>query len=74
MGPGRFVSACVIKVILIGEHVRLSIRELLCEMSSNASVGIPKAGSPNFSAVRNQMFSGNLRAAFDVNHVALIRL
>ena len=49
MGPRRFISACVIKVILIGEYVRLSIHELLCEMSSNASVAIPKVDSPNCS-------------------------
>ena len=49
MGPGRFVNACVIKVILIGEHVRLSIRELFCEMSSTTSVGIPKVDSSNCS-------------------------
>jgi hypothetical protein len=49
VGPGRFVNACVIKVILIGEHVRLSIRELFCEMSSTTSVGIPKVDSSNCS-------------------------
>ena len=49
MGPRRFVSACVIKVILIGEHARLSIRELLCEMSSNASIAFSKVDSPNCS-------------------------